>query len=168
MDRITFQEWPAALRRRWLLTGAAGIGILLVGLAVFLSIGDRLLLILSGMLALCTLLRCVAYYRTVRCGRYEAVEGTCVALGRAGLGRQRKVQLLLQDGRGTVVTMDKRMDLRIGHRYRIFCRLNNTSTSGRGDPQDPTAGELFLALEDLGEYRADTAIEEREDTEHDV
>lgn len=168
MDRITFQEWPAALRRRWLLTGAAGIGILLVGLAVFLSIGDRLLLMLSGMLALCTLLRCAAYYRTIRCDRYEAVEGTCVAFGRAGLGRQRKVRLLLQDGRETVVTMDKQMDMRIGHQYRIFYRLESASPPGGGDSQDPLVVNLFLALEDLGECQPDTAIDDKEDTNHEV
>lgn len=168
MDKIAFQDWPAVLRRRWLLTGAAGLGFLLVGLAVFLSIGDRVLLMLSGMLALCTVLRCVSYYRAVQCGRYKAVEGICVALGRTGLGRQRKVRLLLQDGRESVVTLDKRTDLRIGHQYRIFYRLDSTSPPGGADPQDPPGGELFLALEDLGEYRADTAIDDKEDTEHEV
>ena len=56
MDRLAFQGWPAVLRRRWLLTGAAGIGFLLVGLAVFFALEDRVLLILSGMLTFCTLL----------------------------------------------------------------------------------------------------------------
>ena len=168
MDRLAFQKWPAVLRRRWLLTGAVGGLFLLVGLAAFFSLGDRVLLMLSGMLALCTLLRCVAYYCTVQCGRYEAVEGTCVALGRAGLGRQRKVRLLLQDGRETVVTMDKRMDLRIRHRYRIFCRLNRARPHGEPIFQNSHAEASILALEDLGECRDDAAIEEKEDTEHDV
>ena len=61
MDRLAFQEWPAVLRRRWILTGAAGVVFLLVGLAVFFALGDRILLILSGMLTLCTLLHCVEY-----------------------------------------------------------------------------------------------------------
>lgn len=168
MDRIAFQEWPAVLRRRWLLTGAAGFGFLLVGLAVFFSIGDHVLLMLSGMLTLCTLLRCVEYYRTVRCRRYKTVEGICVALGRAGIGRQRKVRLLLQDGREAVVTLDKRMALRVGRQYRIFYRLDSTVSSGGAFPQAPPMGDLFLALEDLGEFRADTAIEDKEDVEHDV
>ena len=73
MDRLAFQEWPAVLRRRWILTGAAGIGFLLVGLAVFFSLGDLVLLMLSGMLTLCTLLNCVEFYRTVRRRRYQAV-----------------------------------------------------------------------------------------------
>ena len=168
MDRLAFQEWPAVLRRRWLLTGAAGLGFLLVGLAVFLSMKDHVLLAISGMLALWTFLRCAEYYRTVRRGRYKTIEGICVALGRGGIGRQRKVRLLLRDGRESVVTLDKRANLRIGRQYRIYCRLESDPPPGGADLQEPPAGDLFLALEDLGEYRAGTAIDDREDSEHDV
>lgn len=163
MDRLAFQEWPAVLRRRWLLAGAAGIGFLLVGLAVFFALGDRVLLILSGMLTLCTLLHCVEYYRTVRNRRYQAIEATCVAIGRAGIGRQRKVRLLLQDGREVTVTLDKRMDLRIGRQYRIFYRLDCAPPHGGAGLHDLPAGNLLLALEDLGESCAGAAIEDKED-----
>ena len=168
MDRLTFQEWPAVLRRRWLLTGAAGVGFLLVGLAVFFALGDRVLLMLSGMLTLCTLLHCLEYYRTVRSRRYQAIEATCVTIGRAGIGQQRKVQLLLQDGREATVTLDKRMDLRIGHQYRIFCRLNRTPPHGGADLQDLPAGDSILALEDLGEYPTNIAIDDKEEPKHDL
>ena len=166
MDRLAFQEWPAVLRRRWLLTGAAGIGFLLVGLAVFFALEDRVLLILSGMLTFCTLLHCAEYYRTVRSRRYQVIEATCVALGRAGIGRQRKVHLLLQDGRETTVTLDKRTALRVGRQYRIFFRLNRAPPHGEPDLQDLPAGDLILAMEDLGECRVDTTIEE--ETGHDL
>ena len=168
MDQLAFQEWPAVLRRRWLLTGAAGIGFLLVGLAVFFALEDRVLLILSGMLTFCTLLHCAEYYRTVRSRRYQVIEATCVALGRAGIGRQRKVRLLLQDGRDVTVTLDKRMDLRIGRQYRIFCRLNRAPPHDGADLQDLPAGDSILALEDLGAYRTDIAIEDEEEPKHDL
>ena len=168
MDRLAFQEWPAVLRRRWILTGAAGVGFLLVGLAVFFALGDRVLLILSGMLTLCTLLHCAEYYHTVRSRRYQAIEATCVAIGRASIGQQRKVQLLLQDGREATVTLDKRMELRIGRQYRIFCRLNRAPPLGGADLQDLPAGDSILALEDLGEYRTDIAIEDKEEPKHDL
>ena len=168
MDRLAFQEWPAVLRRRWILTGAAGIGVLLVGLAVFFSRGDRVLLMLSGMLTLCTLLRCVEYYHTIRCRRYQAIEATCIALDRVGIGRQRKVHLLLQDGRETTVTLDKRTALRVGRQYRIFCRLNRAPPHDGADLQDLPAGDSILALEDLGAYRTDIVIEDEEETKHDL
>ena len=99
-----------------------GVGFLLVGLAVFFWLGDLVLLMLSGMLTLCTLLHCVEFYRTVRRRRYQAIEATCMALGRPSIGRRREIRLLLQDGREVVVTWDKRVNLRLGHRYRIFYR----------------------------------------------
>lgn len=163
MDRLAFQEWPAVLRRRWILTGAAGIGFLLVGLAVFFSLGDLVLLMLSGMLTLCTLLRCVEFYRTVRRRRYQAIEVTCIALGRPSIGRQREIRLLLQDGREVVVTWDKRVNLRIGRRYRIFYRLDCAPPHGGAGLHDLPAGNLLLALEDLGESCAGAAIEDKED-----
>lgn len=168
MDRLAFQEWPAVLRRRWILTGAAGFGFLLVGLAVFFSLEDRVLLILSGMLTLCTLLHCVEYYHTVRFRRYQTIEATCTALGRPGIGRQRKVHLLLPDGRETTVTLDKRTALRVGRQYRIFFRLNRAPPYGEPDLQDLPAGDSILALEDLGEYRTDIAIEDKEEPKDDL
>ncbi len=155
------------LRRRWILTGAAGFGFLLVGLAVFFSLGDRMLLMLSGMLALCTILHCVEYYRTIRRGSYQAVEAVCIALGRAGIGRQRKVRFLLQDGREVTATLDKRMALWVGRQYRIYFRLGSVSPANGAAPQGSPVGGLFLALEDLGEYQADTAIDDKED-KHDI
>ena len=163
MDRLAFQKWPAVLRRRWLLTGAVGGLFLLVGLAAFFSLGDRVLLMLSGMLTLCTLLHCVEFYRTVRRRRYQAIEAACIALGRPSIGRRREIQLLLQDGREVVVTWDKRVNLRIGRRYRIFYRLDCAPPHGGAGLHDLPAGNLLLALEDLGESCADAAIEDKED-----
>ena len=34
MEKRTFQEWPAVLQRRWMLTGVAALGFLLVGLVM--------------------------------------------------------------------------------------------------------------------------------------
>ena len=162
MDRLAFQKWPAVLRRRWLLTGAVGGLFLLVGLAAFFSLGDRVLLMLSGMLTLCTLLHCVEFYRTVRRRRYQAIEAACIALGRPSIGRRREIQLLLQDGREVVVTWDKRVNLRLGRRYRIFYRLDCAPPHGGAELHDLPAGNLLLALEDLGESCAGAAVEDKE------
>ena len=120
------------------------------------------------MLTLCTLLHCVEYYHTIRCRRYQAIEAICVDLGRPGIGRRRKIRLLLQEGGEITVTLDKRMDLRIGHQYRIFCRLDRTPPHGGADLQCLPAGDSILALEDLGESRADFAIEDKEEPKHDL
>ena len=48
-----FRDWPAALQRKWLLSWAAGAAFLTVGIAVFLALEDRPLLIISALLAAC-------------------------------------------------------------------------------------------------------------------
>ena len=86
-----------------------------------------------------------------------------MALGRPSIGRQREIRLLLQDGREVVVTWDKRVNLRIGRRYRIFYCLDCAPPHGGAELHDLPAGNLLLALEDLGESCAGTAIEDKED-----
>lgn len=148
------KDWPAALRNRWFLYGAAGAGFLLVGLAAFSVLHDRMLLGISGLLALCTLLRCLAFYQMVRADAYEVVEGVCIELGHAGLRKRRKVRLLQEDGNEYAVLLDKRTPLRIGNRYRIFFRCENTSDQALEIFPNFVAEDRFLGLENMGEYHA--------------
>lgn len=157
------KDWPAALRRRWFLTVAAGGGFLLVGLAAFLALQDRVLLVISDLLAICTILQCLSCYRMVRSGSYEVVEGICIALDRPGLGRRRKVRLLLDDGNECAVVLDKQTKLRIGCRYRIFLRRGGSPEPGPEAFSQRLGGDLFLALEDLGTYHM---TDEKEETPH--
>lgn len=145
-----FREWPAVLQRRWLLSGAAGLGFLAVGLLVFFTLHDRALLMISALLALCIALRCVSFYRMARSDGYEVVEGVCIELGRPGMKKQRSVRLLQMDGNEYAVMLDKRMPLRIGNLYRLYFRQappNQISGLERYLAQDQ-----FLGLENLGEY----------------
>lgn len=150
----TGKEWPAALRNRWFLYNAAGAGFLLVGLAAFSALHDRMLLMISGLLSLCTFLRCFSFYRMVQAEAYEVVEGVCIELGHPGLRKRRKVRLLQEDGNEYAVLLDKRTPLRIGNRYRIyFQREDNSSQVVYLFPCVATE-DRFLGLEDMGEYHA--------------
>lgn len=153
METRTFKEWPAVLQRRWMLTGAAGAGFLLVGLVMYFTLSDRTTLILSGLLAACTALRCLSFYRMIREGAYETAEGVCIEIGRAGLRRHRGVRLLQNDGNECVLTLDKRIRLRVGNSYRIYFRRDNSSN---GLVPNLLAGDLFLGLEDMGEFHGET------------
>lgn len=157
-----FCEWPAVLQRRWLLSGAAGLGFLIVGLVVFLTLHDRALLMISALLALCIALRCVSFYRMARSDGYEVVEGICIVLGRPGMKKQRSVRLLQMDGNEYAVMLDKRTPLRIGNLYRLYFRQAHPSQiSGL---EQYFLQDQFLGLEDLGEYHADAS--EKVTTDH--
>jgi len=145
-----FHEWPAVLQRRWLLSGAAGLGFLAVGLVVFFTLHDRALLIISALLAFCIALRCVSFYRMARSDGYEVVEGVCIELGRPGMKKQRSVRLLQMDGNEYAVMLDKRTTLRIGNLYRLYFR--QTPPSQISGLEQYLAQDQFLGLENLGEY----------------
>lgn len=151
MEKYTFKEWPNVLRRRWMLTGAAGAGFLLVGIVMYLTLNERTLLMLSALLAGFTALRCLSFYRMVCEGAYETVEGVCIEIGRAGLRRQRCVRLLQYDGNEYTLTMDKGTRLRIGNSYRIYFRANDGSKELL---PEILPMEQLLGMEDQGEYTA--------------
>lgn len=163
MDMASFREWPAVLQRRLVLSALLGVGFLLVGLAVFFSLRDRMLLIISGMLTACMVWRCVSFYRVAAAGVYEVVEGVCIAVGRAGMRKQRSVRLLTLDGNEYSVMLDKRTPLRIGNHYRVYFRRDLAAADLPPFLQSNFSTDQFLALEDMGEYRAGNAAETAQD-----
>lgn len=150
---LHINDWPPVLLRRLILSAGVGAGYLLIGLVLFFTTNDRVLLTISALLALCTILRCAALYRLARDGAYEVVEGVCIRVGSAHLRKQRSVCLLTLEGAEQSVTLDKRIRLRIGNCYRIYFQRPAISAPELMPLQDLLAGSQFLGLEDLGEYR---------------
>lgn len=82
------------------------------------------------------------------------VEGVCIELGHPGLRKRRKVRLLQEDGNEYAVLLDKRTPLRIGNRYRIYFRCKDNGGQDIDLVPCLAAEDLFLGLEDMGEYHA--------------
>jgi hypothetical protein len=148
-------EWPAVLLRRWLLSAAAGIGFFLAGLVVFLALRDRTLLALSILLTLFTVQRCAALYYIAARGTFDTVEGVCIGIKRIPMRKQQSVCLLNQEGVEHTVLLDKQIRLTIGNRYRLYFRQSPADGCDGIPFQEYLAQDLFLGLEDLGEYRAE-------------
>lgn len=152
-EKQTPIDWPPVLLRRWLLTAAAVPGFFLAGLAAFLALEDRVLLILSALLALCTLLRCLSFYRVAAGQAYDSLQGVCIAVQRLPMRHQQSVRLLTPEGEEHTFTLDKQTRLRVGNCYQVYFQPHPA-----GAPEDGLHGrplDLVLGLEDLGEYRGD-------------
>ena len=145
-----FKEWPAALQRRWALLISAGVGILLVGLTVFFAFNDTMMLALSSLLTLFLVLRCIHFYRIVRSGGYEVIDGVCISAGRAGIRKYRRIRLLLSDGTEKDILIDKHTSLRVGNSCRIYLRCSSSSSTPSDLPLPPFMDDRFICLEDLG------------------
>lgn len=113
-----FENWPAPILRRWLLSAAAGPVIFLIGLAGRIALHDPTLLTLSSLLASCIVVRCILLFQAIRQGAYETVEGVCVAIRRAPLGGHQRTVSPAAPARTAFSTSSAAMGTTRGRRAR--------------------------------------------------
>ena len=142
-----FENWPAPILRRWLLSAAAGPVIFLIGLAGRIALHDPTLLTLSTLLASCMVVRCILLFQAIRHGDYETVEGVCVTLG----GHQR-IRLMDESGTAHDLLLDRRQRFLIGNSYRVYLQ----SPPGAALPEAGIPHGTLLGLEDFGECRSES------------
>ena len=150
-----FENWPAPILRRWLLSAAAGPVIFLIGLAGRIALHDSVLLTLSALLASCMVVRCILLFRVIRQGDYETVEGVCVAVRRAPLGGHQRIRLMDDSGAVHDLLLDRRQRFLIGNSYRIYLQ----SPPGAALPGARIPHGALLGLEDLGECQTESEID---------
>ena len=149
-----FDNWPAPILRRWLLSAAAGPVIFLIGLAGRIALHDPTLLTLSTLLASCIVVRCILLFQAIRQGAYETVEGVCVAIRRASLRGHQRIRLMDESGTAHDLLLDCRQRFLIGSSYRVYLQ----SPPGAALPGAKIPHGALLGLEDLGECRAELEI----------
>ena len=149
-----FENWPAPILRRWLLSAAAGPVIFLIGLTGRIALRDPVLLPLSALLSGCIITRCILLLRTIRQGAYETVEGVCVAIRRAPIGRHQRIRLMDDSGAAHDLLLDRRQKFLIGNSYRVYLQ----SSPGAALPEARIPHGALLGLENLGECRAESEI----------
>ncbi len=150
-----FENWPAPILRRWLLSAAAGPVIFLIGLTVRIALHDPTLLTLSALLSGCIVARCILLFRMVRQGAYETVEGVCIAIRRAPIGGHQRIRLMDDSGSAHDLLLDRRQKFLIGNSYRVYLQ----STSGAALPGVRIPRGALLGLEELGECQAESEID---------
>ena len=150
-----FENWPAPILRRWLLSTAAGPVIFLIGLAGRIALHDPTLLTLSTLLASCIVVRCILLFQAIRQGAYETVEGVCVAIRRASLRGHQRIRLMDESGTAHDLLLDRRQRFLIGSSYRIYLQ----SSPGAALPEARIPHGALLGLEEIGALRAESEID---------
>lgn len=150
-----FENWPAPILRRWLLSAAAGPVIFLIGLAGRIALHDPTLLTLSTLLASCMVIRCILLFRVIRQVDYETVEGVCVAIRRAPLGGYQHIRLMDDSGTAHDLLLDRRQKFLVGSSYRVYLQ----SPPGAVLPGVRIPRGALLGLEELGACRAESEID---------
>ena len=149
-----FENWPAPILRRWLLSAAAGPVIFLIGLAGRIALHDPTLLTLSTLLATCMVIRCILLFRVIHQGDYETVEGVCVAIRRAPLGGHQRIRLMDDSGAAHDLLLDRSQRFLIGNSYRVYLQ----SPPGAELPGVRIPRGALLGLEEIEECRVESEI----------
>ena len=102
MDKV--KNSPSPLRRKLLFTCIVGVACMLVGLAMFLFLKDRMMLFLSLVICVFSFGKAFNIYRVIAGEEYEVVEGTCVAITPKPLRKYRK-KMCIRDSRRTVCSI---------------------------------------------------------------
>lgn len=150
-----FENWPAPILRRWLLSAAAGPVIFLIGLTGRIALRDPVLLPLSALLSGCIITRCILLFRTIRQGDYETVEGVCVTIRWAPIGGHQRIRLMDESGTAHDLLLDRHQRFLIGSSYRVYLQ----SSPGAALPEARIPHGALLGLEDLGECQAESEID---------
>lgn len=150
-----FENWPAPILRRWLLSAAAGPVIFLIGLTGRIALHDPTLLTLSTLLASCMVIRCILLFRVIRQVDYETVEGVCVAIKRVPIGGHQRIRLMDDSGAAHDLLLDRRQKFLIGNSYRIYLQ----SSPGAELPEARIPRGALLGLEELGACWAESEID---------
>lgn len=150
-----FENWPAPILRRWLLSAAAGPVIFLIGLTVRIALHDPTLLTLSTLLASCMVVRCILLFQAIRHGDYETVEGVCVTIRRAPLGGHQRIRLMDDSGAAHDLLLDRHQKFLIGNSYRVYLQ----SSPGAELPEARIPRGALLGLEELGACWAESEID---------
>lgn len=150
-----FENWPAPILRRWLLSAAAGPVIFLIGLAGRIALHDPMLLTLSTLLASCMVVRCILLFQAIRHGDYETVEGVCVTIRRAPIGGHQRIRLMDDSGSAHDLLLDRRQRFLIGSSYRVYLQ----SPPGAALPEARIPHGALLGLDELGACWAESEID---------
>lgn len=143
----TLNEWPAALKQKWILSCTVGVGCLTIGVIVSIALQDRTLLILSILLALGYTARCIHMYRQISAEAYEVVEGVCIRVRKIPLRKQQEICLLSENGTEETVLLVKQPAIHAGNYYRLYFHADDKQSK---QPFLRTQRPLF-ALENLGD-----------------
>ena len=117
MKKILF--WPTPLLKKWFLSLMICLPFLVAAIVSAFS-GDRTFLILSFLLFLICVIRCVEFYLMLINKRYQVVEGVCLSVSVIAFQRQRKVVLQESEENQIIFYVEKSTRLSVGQAYRVF------------------------------------------------
>lgn len=161
MEMARWNESPAILKRKFLLTLLAGAGTAGVSLVFFIAASDRILLMLGGVLMVFCIIRSVGIWRLISSGSYETAEGVCTGITSPPFRRYRKIHLLDENKTEFTILLDRNARLAIGTTYRFYFQKNARPLMGNAYLDSSLSTTAFLGYEEI--HTTDSGDTEQEE-----
>ena len=113
---------PKPLLSKLVAQAAIGFFCVLFGCIIGMQTKDKILLIMSLVIGVCCLIRCISLYHLIHSGSYLTVEGYCSKREVSAFKKTQQIHLIRSDDREYQFTTDKSVKLLQGHYYRMYFR----------------------------------------------
>lgn len=144
------EQWfnaPFTLRMKVFLFLLTGTAVLLMAAAAFFISRDRLLLVLSGIIFVCCLLRSMGLLIVILRGGYETITGVCTAVSSQPLRRYQKIELTDSRGATVILLLGKQAKIRPDRVYCFYFRKASRPSLGSEYLDASLSTDLFLGCD---------------------
>lgn len=140
-------SFPKPIAHKILFTPLIGMGCFLLGFAFWLSLQDRVLMLLGPAILAACIFKGIGYYRLAVTGKYETITGTCVGLTRRVVGKYQTIKLMDSKGLETTLRVNKQNKFKIGDGYRLYFTKRDENRIGNDYLESVLAADSFLGYE---------------------
>lgn len=151
-------EWPRPLLKKWIALMLIGAACLATGVIMRIVHQDKILLVMSAILAAMTIVRCVFLFRRIGSGSYTTLEGVCVNIDWLPFQRRKRIRIITDQDEERSVYLDHRIRPSVGSAYRLYFMTDEPFPTDNSIPW--TIPQAF-AVETLDDFSV-------EDSEHDA
>lgn len=154
--------FPKPILHKILFTPLIGAGCFLLGIVFWLSVQDKVLMLLGLAIFIASAAKGTGYYRLAVTGKYEVVTGTCVGVTRRVVGKFQSVKLMDENGIETTIRVNKQNKFKIGDSYRLYFSKRSESKVGSEYLDSVLAADSFLGYESLADVVSSDNEQEEE------
>lgn len=141
-------RFPAIFRRQIIMSGLTGIGCTGLATMVYFISKDRILLLLSGVILLFCLGKCVSLWSITATGRYHVMEGIC-QISKGYVLRYRKVQITDFEGNTTTVLIDRKSVMKNDAYYRLYFQSGINNKTGNSKLDAALLSDSLIGFEEV-------------------
>lgn len=102
--------------------GAIGFFCVLFGCIFGIATHDRLFLMMSLLIGVCSFIRFITFYHLIRKQAYLTLDGICKKRELTLIGKNQQLLFMDKTGKEYSFSLDKNIKLLQGHRYRLYFR----------------------------------------------